>query len=277
MRFASGAVAALLMAALSADVAWAQAAVRAGSRVVTLHGFGDYYRRGADGRVEAVSPARLDLEIVATVDRVEGDRVWLRPTGATSAAGWVPDVEAVPLADAVPYFTTRIGRNPKDWDSLLRRAEAALALGRLGLALADYEQAIALAPGQPMLYLRRGRLLSTTNDCRGAAADFERAFVLRADWPEPSNQAARILADCSDPEGRDPKKAIALALQALDLDLGHPPYLTTLALAYFRDGQIDKAVATQRQALEHPLFPNDRRAEGEAELRLYQDAAGAPR
>jgi tetratricopeptide (TPR) repeat protein len=268
------ALAALLIVGLGAAAAAAQTPIRPGSRIVTLRGFGDYYTRGPAGRVVAVSPDGFDVEAVAVVDRIEGDRIWIRGA-AGGAVGWVPAVEAVALADAVRHFGARIARDPMDWDAHLRRAEAALADGRLEDALTDYAIAATIAPERPILYLRRGRLRRTMGDCRGAADDFARTFALRADWPEPSHQAARILADCPDAAQRDPKQAIALAQQALTLDLGHPPYLTTLALAYFRDAQIDQAIATQRQALDHPLFPTADRSAAEAQLRLYEQAAAA--
>jgi hypothetical protein len=44
------------------------------------------------------------------------------------------------------------------------------------------------------------------------------------------------------------------------------PYLTVLALAYFRSGQLEKAVVTQRQALESPKFPPGYREEAAAQL-----------
>jgi tetratricopeptide (TPR) repeat protein len=247
-----------------------------GSRVVTLRGFGDYYRTGPDGRAVAVSPDGLGVNIVAGVDHVAGDRIYIRASGSTEPAGWVPAVDAIPLDDAIRYFTARLDRDATDWDAFLRRAEAEHALNLRDAAIADYTRAIALAPREPFLYLRRGRSRRVVGDCRGAAADFEQAFLLRADWPEPSNQAAGIYADCPDPGQRDPKKAIALAKRALDLDVGHPTYLTTLALAYFRDGQLERAIATQREALAHPLFPKQYRAGAEAQLRLYEAATPKP-
>jgi cytochrome c-type biogenesis protein CcmH/NrfG len=61
--------------------------------------------------------------------------------------------------------------------------------------------------------------------------------------------------DCPDPAFRNPAKAVALIEHAIALDVEHPTYLTVLALAYFRSGKLEKAVVTQRQALESPKFP----------------------
>ena len=79
--------------------------------------------------------------------------------------------------------------------------------------------------------------------------------------------AAGVYADCPDPARRDPEKAIALIKQAIALS-PNPTYLTVLALAYFRSGDMDKAVATQRQAVESSTFPPAYR---EAALRTLHD------
>ena len=55
---------------------------------------------------------------------------------------------------------------------------------------------------------------------------------------------------------RDPQKVIGAIQRAIALDSGrHPTYLTVLALAYFRSGQLEKAVSTQKDALASPAFP----------------------
>jgi hypothetical protein len=45
-----------------------------------------------------------------------------------------------------------------------------------------------------------------------------------------------------------------------------------LALAYFRSGNLEGAVATQRQALESPRFPPDYREEARQQLHEYEGA-----
>jgi len=56
---------------------------------------------------------------------------------------------AILLDDAIPYFTSLIERNPKDWDAYLRRAESEHALNQREAAVADYTQAIELHPDEP--------------------------------------------------------------------------------------------------------------------------------
>lgn len=245
----------------------------AGRRIVSLEGFGSYFVAGDHGQPQLIDPGGLGVNIVAVVQQVEGDRVWIQANGAGDAAvGWVPRKNAILLEDAIPYFTYRIGRNPKDWDSYLRRAEAEHAQNRRDAAIADYTRAIDLHPEEPFLYLRRGRSYRAMKACPEAVKDFEKTAQLRPQWAEAYNLEAGVYADCPDPQYRDPEKAIALIQHAIALDVDHPAYLTVLALSYFRSGQFEKAVVTQRQALESPRFPPGYREEATIQLREYEKA-----
>ncbi|HEU0140588.1 MAG TPA: hypothetical protein VFQ79_12780 [Bryobacteraceae bacterium] len=106
--------------------------------------------------------------------------------------------------------------------------------------------------------------------CRSAIADLEQILILRADWSEPYALGASILAGCPDSNLRDPKKAIAWAERAISLDKNRPTLLTILALAYASDGQLDKAVAAQRRALNSPNFPMPYRENAEHQLHKYE-------
>jgi len=248
----------------------------AGRRIVTLQGFGEYFVSGDHGQSELIRPDGLGVNIVAVAQRLEGDRIWIKGNGAGDVpVGWVNKKNAILLDDAIPYFTSLIERNPKDWDAYLRRAESEHALNQREAAVADYTQAIELHPDEPFLFLRRGRSFRTMKACPQAAGDFEKAANLKPMWAELYNQAAGVYADCPDPAHRNPEKAVALIEHAIALDVEHPTYLTVLALAYFRSGKLEKAVVTQRQALESPKFPPAYREEATAQLREYERALAA--
>lgn len=247
-----------------------------GRRIVTLQGFGDYFVMGDKGEPLLVHPNGLGVNIVVGVQRVEADRLWIRANGAgDEATGWVDRRKAVLLDAAISYFTARIEQNSRDWDSYLRRAESEHALNQRETALADYTRAIGLHPDEPFLFLRRGRHYRTMGACSEAVDDFERAARLNPLWGELYSQAAGVYVDCPDPTRRSPEKAIALIEHAIALDVDHPTYLTVLALAYFRSGQIEKAVVTQLQALESPRFPTGYREDATKQLRLYEEALAA--
>jgi len=216
-----------------------------GRRIVTLEGFGDYFVSGEHGQAQLIKPEGLGVNIVAVVQRVEGDLVWIKANGAGDVAvGWVNKKNAILLEDAIPYFTSLIGRNSTDWDAYLRRAESEHALNQREAAIADYTRAIDLHPDEPFLFLRRGRTFRTMKDCPHAVADFEKAAHLKPQWAEPYNLAAGVYADCPDTTYRNPEKATSLIEHAIALDVEHPTYLTVLALAYFRSGKLEQAVVT---------------------------------
>ncbi|MEO8592165.1 MAG: hypothetical protein ABI759_02485 [Candidatus Solibacter sp.] len=215
------------------------------------------------------------MNIVAVVQRVEGDRIWIKANGAgDEAVGWVNTSNAILLDNAIPYFTSRIEHGPKDWDAYLRRAESEHALNERNAAIADYTRAIELHADEPFLFLRRGRDFRIAKACSQAAADFEEAARLKPQWAEAYNLAAGVYADCPDPARRDPKKAIALIERAIALST-NPTYLTVLALAYFRSGNLEQAVITQRQALESPGFPPGYRQDALQQLLEYESALAA--
>jgi tetratricopeptide (TPR) repeat protein len=247
-----------------------------GRRIVTLRGFGDYFVSGDHGQSELIRPEGLGVNIVAVVQRLDGDRVWIKANGAGDVSvGWVNKNNTILLDDAIPYFTSLIEHDPKDWDAYLRRAESEHALNLREAAIADYTRAIELHPDEPFLFLRRGRSFRTMKACPQAAADFEKGANLKPQWAEIYNQAAGVYLDCPDPAYRNPETAIALIEHAIALDIEHPTYLTVLALAYFRSGSLEKAVVTQRQALESPKFPPGYREEATAQLREYERALAA--
>jgi hypothetical protein len=222
-----------------------------------------------------IKPEGLGVNIVAVVQRVEGDRIWIKANGAgDEPVGWVNKSNAILLDNAVPYFTSRIEYSPKDWDAYLRRAESEHSLNQRDAAIADYTRAIELHPDESFLFLRRGREFRIAKGCPQAAADFEEAARLNPQWAEAYNMAAGVYVDCPDPSRRDPEKAIALIERAIALS-PNPTYLTVLALAYFRSGNLERAVVTQRQALESPRFPPGYREEARRQLREYESALAA--
>ena len=92
--------------------------------------------------------------------------------------------------------------------------------------------------------------------CAAAANDFDEAAKLNPKWAEPCNLLSGVYADCPEPRYRDPEKAITVIKHAIAIDSGHhPTYLTVLALAYFRSGEFQKAVATQKEVMASANFP----------------------
>ncbi|SPE27863.1 exported hypothetical protein [Candidatus Sulfopaludibacter sp. SbA3] len=184
----------LLYITLVTQAAWGQAAVPAhgepskqwvGRRIATLEGFGDYFISADGGQPQLIKPDGLGVNIVAIVQSIDGDRIWIKANGAgDKPVGWVNKTNAILLDDAIPYFTSLIEQNPKNWDAYLRRAESEHALNQRDAAIADYTRAIELNPDEAFLFLRRGREFRIMKACPKAAADFEQAANLRPQWAE---------------------------------------------------------------------------------------------
>ena len=102
-----------------------------------------------------------------------------------------------------------------------------------------------------------GRIAYEQGDYAAGLEHFDRAIQVRPDWHLPHNKAAWIHATSPDPSCRDSKAAISMALKSRELEPNFIDALDTLAAAYAADGQFDKAVETQQEAIsqvgeEHP-------------------------
>src|SRR5207245_9732522 len=104
-------------------------------------------------------------------------RLWGVPiSGSESGRAATADVGR--RAEAIPYSSAVIQRDPGNWGAYLRRAEAEHALNDRQAATSDYTRAIELHPLEAFLYLRRGRHYRTLHPSGDALNDFEQAIAL---------------------------------------------------------------------------------------------------
>lgn len=255
----------------------APASTWVGQRIVMLRGYGAVHHTDSDRARTTVG-----INIVTSVVRVDGNRVWVSSTGEDDS-GWLDVRDVLLLSDAIPYFSTLIDRNPNDGDAYLRRAEANHALNQREAATLDYTRAIALHPTEAFLYLRRGRHYNARRLCDAALRDFERAIPLvSTSVPQGYNLTAElyslqsgVYAGCPDSAYRDAQRAIATAQRAVDLDPSRPTLLSILAAAHASAGDFAKAVAAQKQALASARFPSGYRQDGQRQLERYERALAA--
>lgn len=245
-----------------------------GAPIVMLRGWGAVHHAEHDRPRTAVG-----INIVTTVARVEGNRLWVTSTGGDDS-GWIDARDVLPLTQAIPYFNSLIAHDPLDWDAYLRRAEAEHALNQREVATADYTRAIELHPREAFLYLRRGRHYHTLKLWENELRDFHSAIRLaphsaKQDYnlvAELYSLESGVYANCPDPAYRDPRRAIAAARRAIALDPLRPTLLTILAGAYERSGDLQRAIKAQRRALASPRFPPGYRQDCERQLRHYEQA-----
>ena len=93
---------------------------------------------------------------------------------------------------AVEEFTVALQLDAEATDALYNRAIALLALGRADAAEGDLTRLIALEPNDAGAYYHRGRTRIGRSD-RGALADFDQAAALAPSWAAPWYQAGRLL------------------------------------------------------------------------------------
>ncbi len=142
-------------------------------------------------------------------------------------------------------------------------------LGRPALAARDLNAAIKGRPDLPGPYYHRGRLHAMRGEYRAAVADFEKALERSPGLVDAHNNLAWWLATCPDPAIRDGFGAVEHAEFASEALGGeNVSALDTLAAAYARAMDFEKAVATQQKVIE--LAPPEKAGAYEARLRLYE-------
>jgi protocatechuate 3,4-dioxygenase beta subunit/tetratricopeptide (TPR) repeat protein len=157
-----------------------------------------------------------------------------QPTGVVSIAPASPPPKTN-SKEARDEATASLAKNPNDYDALLRRAMALQQMGEYEKAAADYENMIRLNPP----------------GARNVLAH---------------NNLAFLLATAPDDDIRNGKRAVELAKRATELRPSMPDTLDTLAAAYAESGDFDKAIETQKKAIE--LHPDH--AYFREHLRLYE-------
>jgi tetratricopeptide (TPR) repeat protein len=92
--------------------------------------------------------------------------------------GWIAKNDAIPLDQAVAYFTDKMARNPKDSHAFTARGLALMSKNQ-DKALADFDKAIQLDPKATLAYYHRANLAYGRRQLDKALADY--SFVIRTD------------------------------------------------------------------------------------------------
>jgi tetratricopeptide (TPR) repeat protein len=160
---------------------------------------------------------------------------------------------------AADAFSAALQSDPRNVDALLGRAAAYEALSAVDVnliekALADVDQAVALAPQNAAGYQERARLgllFGQTTDMAAALADVDRAVALA-----PGSARAHFVrgwAILNFPlvgDAPNPSAALADLQKAAELDSGDGEAQLTLAQALLAAGQAPAALAPANRAVE---------------------------
>ncbi len=147
----------------------------------------------------------------------------------------------------VAYFLLLVVAAPMAWQF----GDYLSSTARPGAKFAEnfIERQMTKEPDNPLWLHLQGDLLADRKRYGEAEAAYEKSLALRGDDPEVLNNLAWLLLTAEQSTWRDPKRALALAERAAKLS-EHSHILDTLAEAYWQNDQPEKAVATEKRALE---------------------------
>ena len=132
----------------------------------------------------------------------------------------------------------------RDYRGLLARGDAALRIDQTFGALEAYSGAIALRPDSMLAHLRRGETYQRRGDLDRAVLDFRTAAGIDPSAIRPLDELGDVFYQRQ--RFRNAAETYADCLRVDD----RSPYITyKLALARYRDGDVDLALTSVRQAL----------------------------
>jgi tetratricopeptide (TPR) repeat protein len=212
----------------------------------------------ADTRIDEVSPGNTDrLKRMFHIYVVIG-------TSATSiqlraedwpVTGSVRSTDVVPLEDGVGYFTGLLHDAPNDPTLYNQRGLVEAATRRVGEALNDYGQALALAADYGIVYLNRGDLRFNQTDYDSAIADYTQAIALEGNWSHAyynlgnAQQAKAATEPTASQIAALYQSSIESYKQAIQIDPGFPLVYVNLGMAQFHLSQLADAINNFNKAI----------------------------
>jgi tetratricopeptide (TPR) repeat protein len=160
------------------------------------------------------------------------------------------------FAVAEQYWTKLIEQLPEEPAIWSNRGNARVSQNHLEEAIADYDQAIALAPKAPDPYLNRGTALEGLGRWEAAIADYNRVLELDPQDPAAFNNRGNAEAGMGHWE-----EAIADYRTAADMAPEFAFARANYALALYQVGQISEAIRTMKNLVrKYPQFADMRAA-----------------
>ncbi len=123
-------------------------------------------------------------------------------------------------------------------------------LAKYGEAIECYLKVIELDPKMVNAHANLGLAREKQGRLPEAIAAYEKALAIDPRFAPAIGSLARLLATCSEETFHDPRRALTLAQQAINLDPTNPDYHRTLGFAYYRIGDWKRATASLEKSLE---------------------------
>ena len=137
-------------------------------------------------------------------------------------------------------------------------------------AISDYNQAISLNPQYAKAYYNRGNAWKDKGDYDRAISDFNQAISLNPQDADAYNNLSWLYATSKNAKYRDGNLAVKYGEKALALEPEAFDILDTLATAYARAGNFQKAISLQEKAIRLGKQNGKELTELKGHLMLYQ-------
>ncbi len=183
-------------------------------------------------------------------------------------AGYVA-IKKKQYAEAIKYYSKAIEVSPFVASHYYYRGLALYRKGNKDKAIEDFHNVIILDPRWRSAYIYRGLCRMKGGEYKGALSDYKSALKMNPKDSGIHNNLAWLYATANDEKFRDKGKALEHAKKAAELSKErNAEILDTLARAYFINGKINEAIATENKALKLKPY-NDGFKKN---LKIYQKA-----
>jgi tetratricopeptide (TPR) repeat protein len=184
-------------------------------------------------------------------------------------------VELGETGKAIDDLQQVLQEHPENIELRLQLAVSLREAERYPESMAEYDRVEQLDPNEHRVWFLRGIALRFAGCMGDAVRAYERAIERQTDNTLALNNLADLLASCADASFHDGPRAVELARQACVQDEWTTPILVeTLAQAYARNRDFERAVETQEEALAlHRQDADcglDDRTQAEEKLSLYK-------
>jgi tetratricopeptide (TPR) repeat protein len=159
-------------------------------------------------------------------------------------SGWLPKADVVPFDQAIDFFTKEIDANPKDFRPLLMRGRVWYWKDEYAKAIADFDRAAELAPGEGSIYLSRSQVYFWIKEFDKALAESEKFLKIHPDNPYGYSSRGLILEKQGHLE-----EALKDYDKAIELDPKVPKFFTVRALIRYGQDDNDRAIADFTEAI----------------------------
>jgi Tfp pilus assembly protein PilF len=148
-------------------------------------------------------------------------------------------------AEAIQSIERAVGIAAQDAGLIASLGQARENSGDMKGALADYDRALAIDPGEKTAIIQKALLLAHQSNAGDAASVLRAGLEHHPDDAEILNNLAWILVD----QINDPAQALELARRALAQSPDDPAFLDTFGWAAVRSGKAREGIVPLRKAL----------------------------